>query len=704
MSRRQTIGWTAVLSAVFLAGAMAAADVPFDPSPQSAEELYQSALLKKEAEGNLDGAIKLFQSVIVKFPDNKDVAARAQLQIGLCYEKLGKAEAVKAYELVVERYSGQKEQVAAARARLAELKKGPPKDLSITRLGGWERAGMYIQPVEISADGASFVGVEFVKGQNIVVGDIAAKKVRYITDYTWSMEGYSYAYNPALSPDGKEIAFFSSFVSKDEQAVGHSLIVATLDGRSRVLAKDKNEWHAPMGWLPDGSAILTIRSGADGAAQLGLVPRQGGAFTRLATFRSGQKTLGAQETSASVSPDGRYVVYTDAAAGEKSDIYIVGSKGGNSEPLLKHPAEEKFPRWSPDGNHVVFLSLRHGSWALWGTAVKNGRATGDPFMIRDGMKDSTLMNWTAGGLASWDHVSMRDIYLMDVDPATGEPAGDPRQIEYAPTGSNGGPIWSPDGKSFAFIRAVPGAGGIFVVITGKDKKEFQVPTASGQAGLKWSPDGTAIGKILADENKKWFLYALNVGSGTWKQTPVPVDSYTPFDWGGAGNVIFFSKPGAPEQGAGIVELNLETGAERYIYRPDKNATLVVRWMDASWDHKRLAFIEINPSADGFDLKVVNLETGEVLAQPRDFASFAWSPDGRRLVGNLVHFSKGSKQSLFIVPETGGPAKEVDLSKKLPPRSMIGSQDWSPDGRKIILALEMNASEVLLFRNLIPPDK
>ena len=57
-------------------------------SQQSAEEFYQAALLKKEAEGDLNGAIQLFQKVITTYPENTAIAAKAQLQVGLCYKKL----------------------------------------------------------------------------------------------------------------------------------------------------------------------------------------------------------------------------------------------------------------------------------------------------------------------------------------------------------------------------------------------------------------------------------------------------------------------------------------------------------------------------------------------------------------------------------------------------------------------------------------
>ena len=52
---------------------------------------------------------------------DESLAAKAQLRIGICYEKLGSQEARKAYQRLIADYPGQKEEVALARDRLARL-------------------------------------------------------------------------------------------------------------------------------------------------------------------------------------------------------------------------------------------------------------------------------------------------------------------------------------------------------------------------------------------------------------------------------------------------------------------------------------------------------------------------------------------------------------------------------------------------------
>ena len=90
---------------------------------QSAEQLYKSGLYEEEVGGDLQKAIGIYQEILKRFPDSREVAAKALLHIGLCYEKLGNQEALKAYQRLIADYPGQKEEVALAKERLAGLAK-----------------------------------------------------------------------------------------------------------------------------------------------------------------------------------------------------------------------------------------------------------------------------------------------------------------------------------------------------------------------------------------------------------------------------------------------------------------------------------------------------------------------------------------------------------------------------------------------------
>ena len=90
---------------------------------QNGYDLFQKALAKERAEGNLEEAIALYQKVIIETKD-ESLAAKAQLRIGICYEKLGKEKAKLAqesFQKVINDYPKQVETVKVAREKLSGL-------------------------------------------------------------------------------------------------------------------------------------------------------------------------------------------------------------------------------------------------------------------------------------------------------------------------------------------------------------------------------------------------------------------------------------------------------------------------------------------------------------------------------------------------------------------------------------------------------
>ena len=87
----------------------------------SVEETYQAALTQEKGEGNLEEAIRLYQQVIEaheKGEGDEGLAARAQLRIGVCQEKLGLAQARQTYEAARDKYPNQPQVAVEATQRL----------------------------------------------------------------------------------------------------------------------------------------------------------------------------------------------------------------------------------------------------------------------------------------------------------------------------------------------------------------------------------------------------------------------------------------------------------------------------------------------------------------------------------------------------------------------------------------------------------
>ena len=80
-----------------------------------------------------------------------------------------------------------------------------------------------------------------------------------------------------------------------------------------------------------------------------------------------------------LSPDGKKILYvlneTDQGHNRyKSNVWIVDTAGGAGSNLTNSQSENVWPRWSPDGKRIAFLSKRSGAYQVWVMPAKGGEA------------------------------------------------------------------------------------------------------------------------------------------------------------------------------------------------------------------------------------------------------------------------------------------------------------------------------------------
>ena len=124
-------------------------------------------------------------------------------------------------------------------------------------------------------------------------------------------------HDPAVSPDGRRIAFIR----------GHDLWTMASDGRSaRALTRD-GRFHTDPTWTPHGKTII-FSSGAWGGVDLASIPAAGGgAIRRLTT------TPRHEERHPDVSPDGTRIVFDrtgcETPRGGGRCVYVMPASGGS---------------------------------------------------------------------------------------------------------------------------------------------------------------------------------------------------------------------------------------------------------------------------------------------------------------------------------------------------------------------------------------
>lgn len=225
-----------------------------------------------------------------------------------------------------------------------------------------------------------------------------------------------------------------------------------------------------------------------------------------------------------VSPDGRLVAFTVAAASQKGEhreqAIWLSRDGAAAEQFTAGISEDTDPRWSPDGRQLLFISDR----AQRGTSK---------------------------------------LYLLRVDGGEALPLGD---LE----GELSHPAWSPDGKAIAVLRKDPETpeekkrkedkdDAIVVGADPKLNRLWVVDVKSGQArqltygtrqiwDFGWAPDGTRLAIATTDDPD---LDALSRESDLWT---VPTAGGLPWHVAtlpsSASSPVFVETPGGP----GIVVL------------------------------------------------------------------------------------------------------------------------------------------------------
>jgi Tol biopolymer transport system component len=145
------------------------------------------------------------------------------------------------------------------------------------------------------------------KGQQ----DAIWKLVDGIATELWSTTGGRLAAEPALSPDGKQLAFS---VERDARTTLH---VMTVDGMDAHPMSEALEVRGSPAWSPDGRTIA-VAVLERGTPRLYIVPLDGTAPVRITD---------AHAQDPSWSPDGRFIVYSDAEVGPSFAVKAVTADG-----------------------------------------------------------------------------------------------------------------------------------------------------------------------------------------------------------------------------------------------------------------------------------------------------------------------------------------------------------------------------------------
>ncbi|PYQ93465.1 MAG: hypothetical protein DMF96_29735 [Acidobacteria bacterium] len=117
---------------------------------------------------------------------------------------------------------------------------------------------------------------------------------------------------------------------------------------------------------PDGRRIA-FASNRTGANEI-WIAKSDGSDQKQVTFQNGPVV-----TSPQWSPDGERLVFSSQVGGNR-DIYIINADGSKSARLTWEPSKEEEPSWSRDGRWIYFRSDRTGIGQIWKMPPEGGSA------------------------------------------------------------------------------------------------------------------------------------------------------------------------------------------------------------------------------------------------------------------------------------------------------------------------------------------
>ncbi|MCY3741845.1 MAG: tetratricopeptide repeat protein [Candidatus Poribacteria bacterium] len=332
--------------------------------------------------GDTTAAIQQFEAALKQNPSN----AEAYYQLGLVYEGLGDTtESSNAFKsaaklapkraevrLALGRLYWHNGDRSGALAQFQNLLSDSPKKEILLQLAGLTGDAYHVQ--RLRTEGSDDYEQTFTEKGNIMT--FTAKD--------------NDDYSPAISPDGKWVAFASNRLQNAE------LYLIDLTDRSlrQLTHTDELDEYMPA-FSPDGKSIVFVTERTRGGMMLPPVQASGSDPSRASIYlmdidgRNQRPLVDAEgaDRAPVFSPDGKKIAFESKAptqevastpgSTENNDtleIYVIDIDGSSKTQLTHNDVDDGHPTWSPNGKQIAFSSMVENIYQIFIVNAAGGAA------------------------------------------------------------------------------------------------------------------------------------------------------------------------------------------------------------------------------------------------------------------------------------------------------------------------------------------
>ena len=615
----------------------------------------------------------------------------------------------------------------------------PPSSLKTAEVATWRSAPGELYSIgSFSPDGARVAFVTTGSGsRNIYFKQTATNAPPFqITKDEFNND------SPMWSPDGEEIAFFST--RGNQPGLWR---IPYLGGSPMLLKTVQDGDTRPKYWSKNGTLYYEEKQ------NLFALDMKSGQTANLTNLDPAKTTA----NSLSISPDEKRIAYV-TLEDEKWGVWIMPAHGGAAKEIVSSVVEIRNTVWHSDSQRLLYSSLADGTFQIFVTDADGSK----PAQITFGDKDSLALDVSTDGAKILYGSSKEESDVWGVNVEKGEEfvfasdisselwphvAPDNKTVAFQASKNlsqgdklhNGEiltkqtldaqpiqlvknsflPTWSPDGKQLAFMRVSGDTYNLWTIkATGGEEKQL---TTSGllsvefnvlpynrtqESSFSWSPDSSKVAYISnrSGQRNVWLVSAN--GSNDVQLTnnnDANLFLFCPL-WSSDGKRIAYSaKLNNPSADGKIIStasvIDIETKTSRAVLQSE-NFQRLLGWTATE---KELLLATINRKY-GTELPTevsliqVNVETGEQRTIAKLESAYLYNIHlsfDRKVIAFAAH--RDDKDNVWVMPASGGEAKKLTHNNDT--RLYFSSLAWSPDGRSLYFGKQSRFSLLSMITNL-----